>query len=152
MIREAPDSAGLFGGITLGVHELGHFLWSPFGEFMAVAGGSITQLIAPRAACLVLRRQDDRLGALVPLFWLSSSLGALAPYIADARDMALDLVSPGDGDIIHDWNYLLERLELLPMDHALADACRATAWLVLLCASVLFMVRLRSEWKVTATE
>ena len=146
VIREAPDSAGLFGGITLGVHELGHVLWSPFGEFMAVAGGSLTQLLAPLAACLVLRRQDDRLGALIPLFWLASSLGNLSAYIRDARDMALDLVSPGDGDIIHDWNYLLERLDLLPKDQALANACVMTAWLVLLLSALLFARRARALW------
>jgi hypothetical protein len=151
VIREAPDSAGLFGGITLGVHELGHVLWSPFGEFMAVAGGSLTQLLAPLAACLVLRRQDDRLGALIPLFWLASSLGNLSAYIRDARDMALDLVSPGDGDIIHDWNYLLERLDLLPMDQALANACVRTAWLVLLLSALLFARRARALWHEVGT-
>ena len=146
VIREAPASAGLFGGITLGVHELGHFLWSPFGEFMAVLGGSLTQLLAPLAAVLVLARQQDRLGRLIPLFWLSSSLGTLAPYIGDARAMELDLVSPGDGDIIHDWNYVLGQIDLLSMDTTLANGCRMIAWLVLLLSAAVFALRARAEW------
>jgi hypothetical protein len=150
VIREAPDSVGLFGGITLGVHELGHVLWSPFGEFMAAAGGSLTQLLAPLAASLVLRRQEDRLGALIPLFWLASSLGQLAPYIGDARAMALDLVSPGDGDIIHDWNYLLQRLDLLSLDATLATVCRVVAWLVLLLSALRFTMRASTLWREAA--
>jgi hypothetical protein len=146
VIRGAPDLVGLFGGITLGVHELGHVIWSPFGEFMAALGGSLTQLLAPLAACLVLARQEDRLGRLVPLFWLSSSLGQLAPYIGDARAMELNLVSPGDGDIIHDWNYLLSHLDMLPADRSLAMACVIGAWLVLILSVVQFALTARSEW------
>ena len=38
----------------------------------------------------------------------------------DARARALPLVSPGGGEPLHDWFYLLNRLGLLEMDHALA--------------------------------
>ncbi len=139
VIRHAPDVAGLFGGITLAIHELGHILWSPLGEWFAIAGGSISQLLAPLAAGLVIRRQGDRLGAILPLFWLASSLGNLASYIADARDMDLPLVSLGDGDdVVHDWNYLLEHAGALIRDAQYAAWCRMVGWLVIAAALVLF--------------
>jgi hypothetical protein len=144
VIRLAPDAVGLFGGITLGVHELGHLLWSPFGPWWSVAGGSLTQLLAPIAAALVIRRQGDRLGAILPLFWLASSLGNLAAYIADARDMDLPLVSLGDGeDVVHDWNYLLEHAGALTRDAQYAAWCRMLGWLVIASAAVLFV----REWR-----
>lgn len=144
VIRLAPEVVGLFGGMTLGVHELGHLLWSPLGEWFGIAGGSLTQLIAPLAACLVIRRQGDRLGAVLPLFWLASSLGNLAAYIADARDMDLPLVSIGDGeDVVHDWNYLLEHAGALTRDAQYAAWCRMIGWLVIVSAAVLFV----REWR-----
>lgn len=59
----------VFGGLTLGVHELGHVLFSPFGEWLEVAGGSITQLAAPVAAAVVLARQADWFGVGVVGTW-----------------------------------------------------------------------------------
>ncbi|MFN9201603.1 MAG: hypothetical protein ACK6DP_00850 [Gemmatimonas sp.] len=148
VIRLAPEAAGLFGGITLAFHELGHVLWSPLGEWFAVAGGSLTQLVVPIAACLVLRRQKDELGAVMPLFWLASSLGNLAAYIADARTLDLPLVSIGDGEeVIHDWNYLLAHAGGLPRDAQMAAWCRMVAWLVLGAALVLFARQWRQEMR-----
>ena len=37
----------IFAGITLGVHEAGHVVFAPFGELLAVAGGSIMQIAVP---------------------------------------------------------------------------------------------------------
>lgn len=149
VIRLAPEASGLFGGITLGVHELGHLLWSPLGEWFAVAGGSLTQLLAPLAACVVIRKQGDRLGSIIPLFWLASSLGNLAAYIADARDMDLPLVSLGDGeDVVHDWNYLLEHAGALTRDAQFAAWCRMSGWLVIAAAMVLFA----REWRRAAVD
>lgn len=146
VIRVAPEAAGLFGGITLAFHELGHVLWSPLGEWFAVAGGSVTQLLVPIAACLVLRRQGDALGAIIPLFWLASSLGNLAAYIADARTLELPLVSIGDGEeVIHDWNYLLAHAGLLTREAQMAAWCRMAAWLVLGTTMVLFARQWRQE-------
>lgn len=144
VIRLAPEATGLFGGITLAFHELGHVLWSPLGEWFAIAGGSITQLMVPIAACMVLRRQGDNLGAIMPLFWLASSLGNLAAYVADARALDLPLVSIGDGEeVIHDWNYLLADAGWLSRDAQVAAWCRIAGWLVLGVALLLFIW----QWK-----
>ena len=36
-----------FDGINLGIHELGHYVFAPFGDFLHVAGGSILQCAIP---------------------------------------------------------------------------------------------------------
>ncbi len=122
-----PEYGSIFSGITLAIHELGHVLFGPFGEWLAVAGGSITQLAAPAAAALLLLRQRDYFGVAVGGAWLSMSLSNLAVYVADARAESLPLVSLGGGDVVHDWNYLLGSVHLLPHDAAIAGLVRFAA-------------------------
>ena len=127
-----PEYASIFSGITLAIHELGHVLFGPLGEWLGVAGGSITQLAAPLAAALILLRQRDYFGVAVGGAWLSMSLSNLAVYIADARAEELPLLSLGGGDVIHDWNYLLGSVHLLPHDTEIAGLVRFAALVALL--------------------
>jgi hypothetical protein len=130
-----PEYASVFSGLTLAIHELGHVLFDFFGEWLAVAGGSITQFAAPLAVALILLRQRDYFGVAVGGAWLSMSLSNLAVYVADARAEELPLVSLGGGDVVHDWNYLLGSAHLLPHDAAIAAGVRFVA-VAVLAASV----------------
>jgi hypothetical protein len=147
-----PDAGGLFGGITFGVHELGHLVFAAFGEFMAVLGGSLNQLLIPIAAGLLLYHHRDYFGVTAAGAWLASSLLDLARYVGDARSFELDLVGFGE-DSVHDWAWLLGRLGLLPYDIPLAQGLRGAAGL-LLTASLLFgawlCVRMRAASRAAA--
>ena len=135
------EASCLFDGITLLIHELGHVLFRPFGEFLMIAGGSLTQLIAPLVVMLLFRRQGDWFGIAVGGGWLAMSTFHLAVYVADAREMALPLVGLGS-DPEHDWHYLLETTGRLSSDLTYARlleagatltwfiSCLAGAWLV----------------------
>ena len=125
-----PEARGLFGGITFGAHELGHLVFAFFGEFMAVAGGSLNQLLIPIGAALLLYHHRDYFGVAVAGAWLGSSLFDLATYIGDARSLDLDLVGFGDA-VQHDWAWLLGRLGWLPYDTRIAGLTRAAGVLVL---------------------
>ena len=119
-----PDAVGLFGGITFAVHEFGHLFFGLLGEFMGVAGGSVSQLLLPVLAAPLLYHHRDYFGIAAAGAWLASSLIHLARYIADARAGDLDLVSFGE-DAVHDWTWLLGRFGTLQHDLALATAVRA---------------------------
>jgi hypothetical protein len=121
------DYVSLFGGLNLGIHELGHFVFAPLGEFMGVAGGSLLQCLAPVVAAWSFWRQEDFFGISVAWFWLGINLFEVARYAGDARAQLLPLVSPVSGDPIHDWNYLLGTLGLLRQDQAIAGLFRASA-------------------------
>ncbi len=136
-VLSAPvDHMGLFGGITLAFHEMGHVLFAPFGEWLAVAGGSIVQLAIPITASLLLLLRRDFFGSAVVLNWLAESLAGLAAYVADARAQSLTLVSLGDSEEgpIHDWAYLLGHAGLLSWDVSLARLVHLLGWAVWLAS------------------
>jgi hypothetical protein len=128
---EDQDYGGLFFGITLAFHEMGHILFAPFGEVLMIAGGSITQLAIPiLAAVLLLWRQNDYFGFAVGGAWLGFSAMNLARYIGDARALELPLVSLGP-EAEHDWWYLLSRLGWLRYDAQIAGLVRGAGVLIL---------------------
>ena len=42
-----PYQWHLIDGVNLVIHEAGHLIFSPLGEFMMIAGGSLFQVIMP---------------------------------------------------------------------------------------------------------
>jgi hypothetical protein len=119
--------------VNLPFHEVGHLLFRPFGQFMAVLGGSLGQLLMPLVCLLVLAfKYRDAFGASVALWWLGESLLDIAPYIADARSQALPLL--GGSASIHDWSYLFDGTGLLDLDHAIAMTVHVASSLLMLAA------------------
>jgi len=143
------DTAGfhVFRGITFGAHEFGHLFFALSGnEWLTVAGGSFMQLLVPIGAAGIMRYYRDWFGVSACGLWLASSFGDLAPYIADARAMDLDLVSFSEDGAGHDWNYLLGKARLLFQDQTLARLDRFVGVMVLL-ASVTLALWLLAEMK-----
>jgi hypothetical protein len=120
----------LLKGLNLGIHELGHMVFAPLGQFMSVAGGSILQCLVPVIGMLMFVRQRDPFAVFFAFGWLGTCFFDVADYVADARTMELHLVSPfagGDDEIIHDWNWLLSHMGLLTQDQAIAGLFRFAA-------------------------
>jgi len=123
----SSEYGSIFSGINLGIHELGHVVFSFMPMFITVAAGTLFQLAAPIASIFVFLKQNDYFALTVSLGWLSTSLFGVARYAGDARKMELPLVSPfGGEDIIHDWNYMLNKLGLL----GAAPGISALFWLL----------------------
>lgn len=122
-----PDYQSLFGGLDLAIHEAGHIVFGPLGEFMGVAGGTIAQLAAPIAAAVLFHRQRDYFAIAIAACWLSVNLFDVARYAGDARARALPLVSPTSGDPLHDWAYMLGRLGMLRRDAAISGGIHLLA-------------------------
>ncbi len=107
--------------INLPFHEFGHVLFSPFGRFMTILGGSLFQLLLPLGLTLVfLIKQKDTFAATITFWWLGQSFVDLAPYIADATFRGLPLIG-GLGEESHDWGNLLTMLGWLQYDRAIAN-------------------------------
>jgi hypothetical protein len=105
------------------IHEAGHQVFGLLGQFMGILGGTLAQVFFPLAVgALAFYRR--RLVWTFFIFWLGQGLMEISRYIGDARAQQLQLFAPqtafGGPPAIHDWNYLLGALGLLPFDHALA--------------------------------
>jgi hypothetical protein len=127
-----PFYVSLVGGLNLGIHELGHFLWAPLGEFWAVLGGSLTQCLVPIVVMVLFYRQRDFFAVAIVFCWLATNLFSVATYAADGLTQQLDLVSPVGDDPIHDWGYLLGRWEMLSQARQVGGAIRTTAIVAML--------------------
>lgn len=122
----------VFRGITFGAHEFGHLFFALSGsEWLAVAGGTLMQFLVPVGAAAIMRYYRDWFGVAACGLWLASSFADLAPYIADARAMELDLVSFSEDGAGHDWNYLLGKAGLLFQDQTIARLDRFAGFVVL---------------------
>ncbi|HOW58300.1 MAG TPA: hypothetical protein PLO78_01090 [Candidatus Omnitrophota bacterium] len=103
--------------LNLGFHEIGHLLFSYFGKFMSILGGTILETLIPLYAMFHFYRQKDFFAVAMSFGWLSTVLFGIARYAGDAQKMTIPLVSLSwEPTILHDWNYLLSQVGLLKHD------------------------------------
>jgi hypothetical protein len=117
-------------------HEAGHIIFSPFGEFMTVFGGSLLQFLVPVIAAIALIRQDDRFSAAICGWWAGQNLIDLAPYIADARSLSLVLLGGRTGAEVegHDWEFILMQFGITHLDRQIGYAAYACGLVIMLCS------------------
>jgi|SRR5215207_109732 len=113
-----PGEFRLIDNVNLAIHETGHLVFAPFGEFVHALGGTLFQLLMPAAFVGYFLRRGDRHAASVALWWVGESCWNVAVYVADARAQLLPLVGGGE----HDWAYLLAELGWLSRDAQVARA------------------------------
>jgi hypothetical protein len=114
--------------VNLAIHETGHLVFSPFGEWMTVAGGTIFQLLVPLAFAAYFVRKGDVHAATVPLWWAGQNLFGVARYVSDARAQELPLVGGGE----HDWTWMLYELDLLHRELEIGRAVHAAGIVVVM--------------------
>jgi hypothetical protein len=131
-IQRAPQERGWFlQNVNLAVHETGHLLFAPFGEFMHFLGGSLFQLLVPLAFVAYFLRKGDQHAATVALWWEATNWWYVAVYIDDTQKLQLDLVGGGE----HDWAYLLGELGKVHASAEIATRVHAVGTFVLLAAT-----------------
>lgn len=128
-----PFQWHLIDGVNLVIHEAGHFVFRPFGEFMMIAGGSLFQVIMPALFVGYFLYLTKFYSAALVLFWVGESMLNVSIYAGDS--LALQLPLLGGEDTIHDWNYLLSALNLLPATAKIAGAIRLLGTIVIALAA-----------------
>jgi hypothetical protein len=116
------DTWTILDDIDLAIHEAGHIVFMPFGEFMTVLGGSLFQLLVPAVFVGYFARSRQWYSAFFVLLWVGQSCFNLSYYIADARARVLPLLS--DDPTSHDWTWLLLQVGLLDQDRAIGNLVR----------------------------
>ena len=122
--------------VDLPVHETGHLLFRPLGEFMGIAGGSLFQVIMPALFVGYFAWNHKYYSAAIVLFWVGQSILNVWVYAADAVVMRLVLTSgfTGSEGSFHDWNYLLTTTGLIGWTKTIAGIVRAAGTLVIIAA------------------
>ena len=129
-----PTQWHLIDGVNLLIHEAGHIVFRPFGEFMMIAGGSLFQVIMPLLFVGYFAYHRKFYSAALVLFWVGESILNVSVYAADS--LALQLPLLGGSDSMHDWNYLLSSLNLLQATATVAGTIRVLGTLTIIGAGL----------------
>ena len=115
-------------------HEAGHLIFMPLGHWVSVLGGTLGQLLMPAimGGALLLKNRD-RFGAAIAGWFLGVSLLDVAPYMYDAWQPQLMLLSGRTGEAGgHDWIYLFDSLGLLNNAQAIGGRTHTLGALVII--------------------
>lgn len=122
--------------VDLIAHEAGHLLFSYFGQFIMIIGGTIGQIFVPVAITIYFIARHEFYSSCVTIFWTGQNMLNISVYVKDARAMELPLVTMGGGDAIHDWNYILSRLGILNLDQIAGNMVYGLGILLILASVV----------------
>ena len=129
-------SATFMHAAILPFHEFGHILFSPFGEWLHNAGGSLAQVLMPLAFLgLFTFKNRDNFTAALMLWWSGTQWLDCAPYAWDAKAPVHVLLSGRTGDTGgHDYIDMLGIMGLLDRAHQVAWVMHKTGLLLMLAA------------------
>ncbi len=118
------------------IHEFGHVIFRPFGEFLMLLGGSLFQVALPLVfGSIFLAKNRDPFAASVMLWWSAVALMDVAPYIYDARFPQHILLTGRTGDSgAHDFIDVLGDLGLLSHAQAIGRGAHALGAVTMLAA------------------
>lgn len=101
----------LIDAANLAIHEMGHVIFSPFGMFVGILGGSLIQILVPVILLGYFFTKQDYFAISVMFFWIGDNVINVSVYMRDAITMNLPLI--GGETAIHDWNWLFSNMGLL---------------------------------------
>jgi hypothetical protein len=118
------------------IHEFGHILFRPFGEFMTLLGGALFQVLLPLIfGGIFLVRNRDPFAASVMLWWAAVAVMDVAPYVYDAGQPQHVLLTGRTGDSgSHDFIDTLGDLGLLHRAQPIGRAVHAFGLIAMLVA------------------
>ncbi|MBX3298739.1 MAG: hypothetical protein KF736_04660 [Acidobacteria bacterium] len=133
-----PMQGSFLDNVDLPIHEFGHLLFRPLGEFMMIAGGSIFQAIFPLVFAGYFLWQRSFYSAAIVGLWVGQSILNVWVYASDAVVMQLMLTSgmTGSEGGFHDWNYMLTELGWLGSTRTIAGLIRAVGTLVIVSSAL----------------
>ena len=131
------------------IHEFGHVLFMPFGEFLHTAGGTLTQIGMPLVfGGILLWKNRDPFAAAACMWWAAVAVLDVAPYIYDAYKPQHILLSARTGDEgSHDFIDILGDLGVLNKAQPIGYAARwfGIGWMVVAIAWGAYMLWLQYQ-------
>lgn len=133
-----PMQGSFLDNVDLPIHEFGHLLFRILGEFMGIAGGSLSQVIFPAVFVGYFLWQRSFYSAAIVSLWVGQSILNVWVYASDAVVMQLVLTSGSTGaeGSFHDWNYMLSHFGLLGSTKTVAGIIRFIGTSTIIISSV----------------
>jgi hypothetical protein len=132
---------------NLVVHEGGHLLFGWFGPTLGLWGGTILQWLVPLLLAAYFFTQRQTTAFAFCMFFFFENWLYTATYMADARAMALPLVTASGSDYPeHDWNTIFSSLGVLQYDTRIAGMVRLLGWCGMLGAVAWLAARARNRY------
>lgn len=103
----------IINALNIFFHEAGHWIFSFFGRYIMVLGGTLGELLMPMVFVLYFLKNRNIPGQVFGWWWFSTALYDVSIYVADARARILPLIGGQGG---HDWTYLLGKIGILNYD------------------------------------
>ncbi len=97
--------------VNLIFHEAGHTIFFFLGNFFRVLAGSWFQISLPLFISIYFYWNQQFVSASMCLMWVGQNMMNVSIYVKDAILMQLPLL--GGDSVIHDWNFILNELNLL---------------------------------------
>lgn len=127
---------------NLVVHEGGHNLFGWFGPTLGLWGGTLLQWLVPLLLAAYFFRERQAAAFVFCMFFFFENWLYTATYMADARALALPLVTTGDSDYVeHDWNTIFSSFGVLPYDTRIAAIVRFLGWCGMVAAAAWLTTR-----------
>lgn len=123
--------------IDLIFHEAGHALVPTFifGEVITALAGSALQILIPLVLAFYFYRKQDIFSFSILLMWTAENIANVSRYAGDALKTQIPLLG-GDG-VIHDWNFILGKFNLLVKADLIGNILFAISLIVFVCAFVI---------------
>lgn len=118
--------------VDLLIHEAGHWIFRPFGEFIYFLMGSGFQILFPAVFAGYFAWKRQWYSAGLTSFWVGLNIMNVAVYAGDAERMQIDLIG---GE--HDWNWIFTYLNVLRHTDAIASVIYSAGILALALAALL---------------
>lgn len=119
----------------LGIHELGHLIFRPFGMVVSFIMGSGLQVLVPFGlASYFWLWQRNHVATGWLMVWGATSMQDASVYIADAPYRSLQLIGG-----THDWWWLLRRWDRLDLADELSNAVWGIGFALGLAGMVLIL-------------
>lgn len=118
----------------LAIHETGHLLFMPFGLFLHILGGSLTQILFPAVFTAYFFWSKQFFSSALTLFWTGQNFMDVGVYMRDAPYRLLPLTS--DDPDAHDWYNLFNLMGCLDKAELIANLTHGIGVLLVIAAVI----------------
>ncbi len=130
------------------IHEFGHVLFMPFGEFLRLLGGSLVQAGLPLVFGAIFLARRDPFAAAVMLWWSAVAVIDIAPYVYDAQQPQHVLLTGRTGETgAHDFIDVLGDLGLLKRAQSVGYGVHRFGILMLAVSFVWAAIVVWMQWR-----